>query len=51
MKIYLETERLILRDWQEEDFTPFAAMNQDPHVMEYFPNLLTPTEPRAISSY
>ncbi len=46
--IYAETERLILRDWQEEDITPFAAMNQDPRVMECFPNTLTEIETRAL---
>ncbi len=33
----LETERLILRPWRDEDLAPFAAMNADPRVMEYFP--------------
>lgn len=33
----LDTERLILRRWQESDFEPFAAMNADPEVMRYFP--------------
>lgn len=35
------TERLMLRNWQEEDLEPFAAINQDPRVMEYFPNILS----------
>ncbi|WP_088348891.1 MULTISPECIES: GNAT family N-acetyltransferase [Rhodomicrobium] len=34
------TERLILRCWQEADRDPFAAMNADPRVMEYFPSTL-----------
>jgi RimJ/RimL family protein N-acetyltransferase len=29
----LETERLILRDWHDEDFDALAAMGQDPQVM------------------
>jgi RimJ/RimL family protein N-acetyltransferase len=33
--IHLETERLILRDWEPEDLKPFAAMNQDPIVTEF----------------
>ncbi|WP_378787601.1 GNAT family N-acetyltransferase [Nonomuraea fastidiosa] len=37
----LETERLIMRRWREEDREPFAAMNADPEVMEHFPALLT----------
>jgi RimJ/RimL family protein N-acetyltransferase len=30
------TERLILRRWREADREPFARMNRDPAVMEYF---------------
>lgn len=30
----IETPRLILRDWREEDLEPFAAMCADPVVME-----------------
>lgn len=37
--IAIETDRLILRSWQEEDLVPFAAMNADPRVMEYFPSV------------
>lgn len=37
----IETERLYLRQWQASDFAPFAEMNADPKVMEYFPKLLT----------
>lgn len=36
MKQYIETPRLILRDWQEKDIEPFARMNADRQVMEYF---------------
>lgn len=36
----IKTERLILRDWTERDAKPFAEMNADPRVMEYFPKLL-----------
>jgi 3-dehydroquinate dehydratase / shikimate dehydrogenase len=35
--IHLETERLIMRGWIETDIRPFAAMNQDERIMEYFP--------------
>ena len=31
------TPRLILRQWQDSDADPFAAMNADPQVMEFFP--------------
>jgi N-carbamoylputrescine amidase len=34
----IETPRLILRDWREEDLEPFAALNADPEVMRYFPS-------------
>jgi RimJ/RimL family protein N-acetyltransferase len=37
----LETERLILRPWRDEDRAPFAALNADPVVMEHFPSPLT----------
>ncbi len=40
MKKY-ETERLILRQWQESDITPFAEMNSDPEVMKHFPKILS----------
>jgi RimJ/RimL family protein N-acetyltransferase len=40
----LETERLLLRRWQEEDRQPFARMNSDPRVMEFMPALLSPGE-------
>lgn len=32
----LETDRLILRNWKEEDLNPFQEMNRDPEVMAYF---------------
>jgi RimJ/RimL family protein N-acetyltransferase len=31
------TERLFLREWRDTDVDPFAAMNSDPRVMQYFP--------------
>jgi len=37
----LETSRLILRQWRETDVTPFAEMNADPQVMQYFPKTLS----------
>lgn len=40
----IKTKRLILRPWQEEDFKPFARMNSDPRVMEYFPSILSHQE-------
>ena len=35
----LQTARLHLRRWVPSDLEPFAAMNQDPEVMRYFPAL------------
>lgn len=37
--IEVDTERLRLRQWRESDRLPFAAMNADPQVMEFFPAL------------
>ena len=31
----IETERLLLRDWQPSDAAPFAALNADPEVTRY----------------
>lgn len=42
--LFYETERLILRQWRDEDIVPFAAMNADPLVMEFFPQLRTREE-------
>ncbi len=40
----IQTERLLLRQWREEDLEPFAALNADPRVMEYFPSTLSREE-------
>ncbi|HXV22947.1 MAG TPA: GNAT family N-acetyltransferase [Alphaproteobacteria bacterium] len=40
----LETRRLILRHWREEDRAPFAALNADPRVMAHFPKVLDRSE-------
>jgi RimJ/RimL family protein N-acetyltransferase len=36
----LETARLRLRPWRDEDLEPFAALTADPRVMRYFPATL-----------
>lgn len=36
VKTYIETPRLVLRDWKEEDIPEFARLNSDDRVMEYF---------------
>lgn len=43
----LETPRLLLRPWRPEDLEPFAALNQDPEVMRYYPGPLSLEESRA----
>lgn len=40
----IKTDRLILRPWREEDFKPFAKLNADARVMEYFPSTLSSEE-------
>jgi RimJ/RimL family protein N-acetyltransferase len=42
--IHYETKRLILREWQDKDFEPFFALNQDLEVMRYFPNIFSHQE-------
>ena len=37
----IQTERLILRPWRDDDLEPFAALNQDSDVMRFFPSTLT----------
>lgn len=36
----LRTERLLLRPWRAADLAPFAALNADPRVMEFYPATL-----------
>jgi RimJ/RimL family protein N-acetyltransferase len=37
----IRTERLVLRQWRDDDRAPFAALNADPVVMEHFPSTMT----------
>jgi RimJ/RimL family protein N-acetyltransferase len=46
----LDTLRLHLRLWRDEDLTPFAALNADPAVMEFFPKLLDRAESDALAA-
>ena len=48
--IEFETERLWLRQWCAADREPFAALNADPKVMEFFPALLNHTESEAMAN-
>lgn len=45
----IKTKRLILRPWREEDLEPFARMNADPRVMEFFPSVLSKEESDALA--
>jgi RimJ/RimL family protein N-acetyltransferase len=46
--IVTTTERLILRRWQTSDREPFARLNADPRVMEFFPSSLSRVESDAM---
>jgi RimJ/RimL family protein N-acetyltransferase len=35
----IETDRIIMRNWQDGDLEQLFEINQDPRVMEYFPKL------------
>lgn len=47
--IEFETERLRLRQWRRADREPFAALNSDPRVMEFFPSPLVRAESDAMA--
>ena len=40
----LQTSRLILRNWKQNDIEPFAILNSDPRVCEFLPNVLSQEE-------
>jgi RimJ/RimL family protein N-acetyltransferase len=43
----VRTEQLLLRSWRETDRAPFAALNADPVVMEFYPAPLSEDESNA----
>src|SRR5262245_11844659 len=43
----LTTARLRLRPWRDSDLDPFAVLNADPRVREFFPSLQTHEESAA----
>ena len=45
----LTTDRLRLRPWEDRDLEPFAALNADPKVMEFFPKCLDRRESDALA--
>ncbi len=42
--VVISTPRLRLRLWKPADLAPYAAMNADPRVMEFYPDVLTREE-------
>jgi hypothetical protein len=38
--VEINTKRLIMRGWWESDVAPWAAMNADPEVRQYFEHIL-----------
>jgi RimJ/RimL family protein N-acetyltransferase len=45
--VRLETERLVLRQWRDEDLDPFAEMSADAEVMRWLGGVLTRDGARA----
>lgn len=43
----LDSTRLRLRAWRDDDLPAFAALNADPQVMRYFPATMTAEESHA----
>ncbi|MFV2058172.1 MAG: GNAT family N-acetyltransferase [Thiohalomonadales bacterium] len=48
--IEIRTDRLLLRQWCHDDYTPFATLNSDAEVMRYFPSRLNRKESDALAS-
>ena len=48
--IEFDTERLRLRQWCAADREPFAALNADPKVMEFYPAPLGRAESDAMAN-
>jgi RimJ/RimL family protein N-acetyltransferase len=46
--VTLTTERTVLRHWTDGDLEPFAEINDDPEVMEFFPARLSRDESDAM---
>ena len=47
--IEIETKRLKLRQWREEDLPAFASLNADPVVLEYYPGVMSSGESHAMA--
>ena len=46
----IRTQRLVLREWRDDDLEPFAALNADPVVMEHFPSVLDRAQSDALAA-
>ena len=44
----LQTDRLLLRGWEDGDLEPLLALSTDPEVMRYFPRPMTRAEATAL---
>ena len=44
MTLEITTKRHVLRSWRESYLEPFAKLNANPKVMEYFPSVMTKEE-------
>jgi [ribosomal protein S5]-alanine N-acetyltransferase len=44
LKIFIETPRLVLRQWKASDYEPYIQLNLDSDVMEFFPSVATRDE-------
>lgn len=40
----IETDRLVLRSWQDSDRAPLAAILGDPEVRRFYPSILSPEQ-------
>ena len=49
MKPEIESERLVLRRWRDDDLGAFAALNADPRVVEFLPKRMTRAESDALA--
>jgi RimJ/RimL family protein N-acetyltransferase len=50
-RVHIVTSRLKLREWTDADRDPFAAINADPRVMEFFPRSLVRVESDAFLAH
>ena len=49
--VRLETARLVLRQWRQEDYVPYAAMNADKAVTAFLTIMLDRRESEAVAAY